>query len=115
MSTRHPEHPNWTTVGDVDYVDEDGYLYLIDHPSIADVAVFGLPNEEMGEEVKAVVELRQCTRASPELAEEIRASLAGYKVPRSVDFVDRLPRLGTGKLYKKALRDTYLREEGAVS
>jgi long-chain acyl-CoA synthetase len=87
---------------------------LIDHPSVADVAVFGLPNEEMGEEVKAVVELRDGVAPSPELGEEIRTfargALAGYKVPRSVDFVAQLPRLETGKLYKAALRDKYLRE-----
>ncbi len=137
-STRHPQHPTWTTVGDVGYVDADGYLYLtdrkafmiisggvniypqeiehvlIDHPNVADVAVFGLPNEEMGEEVKAVVELRDGVDPSPELGEELRtfarAALAGYKVPRTVDFVAQLPRLETGKLYKAALRDEYLRE-----
>jgi fatty-acyl-CoA synthase len=137
-STRHPRHPTWTTVGDVGYVDAEGYLYLtdrkafmiisggvniypqeiehvlIDHHSVADVAVFGLPNEEMGEEVKAVVELRDGVAPSPELGEEIRTfargALAGYKVPRSVDFVAQLPRLETGKLYKAALRDKYLRE-----
>ena len=134
-SARHPEHPLWTKLGDVGYVDDDGYLYLTDresfmiisggvniypqeiedcivmHPKVADVAVFGVPNETMGEEVKAVVQLAPGVTGSDALVSEIlehaKAHIAAYKVPRSVDFVAELPRLETGKLYKRLLRDRY--------
>jgi acyl-CoA synthetase (AMP-forming)/AMP-acid ligase II len=125
----------WATVGDMGYLDEDGYLYLTDrrdfmivsggvniypqeaenvlinHPKVLDVAVFGVPNEEMGEEVKAVVQPIDMADAGPELERELiefcRTSLAHYKCPRSVDFSDDLPRQPTGKLYKRLLRDRY--------
>lgn len=131
----HPDHPEWRTVGDVGYLDEDGYLYLTDrkafmiisggvniypqqiedalalHPKINDVAVIGVPNDELGEEVKAVVEPAAGIEPGEALAEEIRAfvreRLGRQLTPRSVDFTDALPRLPTGKLYKKALRDRY--------
>jgi long-chain acyl-CoA synthetase len=124
-----------STVGDVGYVDDDGYLYLTDratfmiisggvniypqecenllitHPKIADAAVFGVPNPDLGEEVKAVVQPMPGVLPGPELAEELIAfcsqSLARQKVPRSVDFEKELPRLPTGKLYKRLLRDRY--------
>ncbi len=125
----------WTTVGDVGYVDADGYLWLTDrkaftiisggvnvypqeaenvlatHPRVLDVAVFGVPNADLGEEPKAVVQLVDPSLASPALAAELiawcRDRLAHYKCPRSIDFEPALPRLPTGKLYKKALRDRY--------
>lgn len=124
-----------TTVGDVGYVDADNYLYLTDratfiiisggvniypqecenllitHPKVLDAAVFGVPNVDLGEEVKAVVQLLVGQVGTPELAQELmnycHANLARQKCPRSIDFTDELPRLPTGKLYKKALRDRY--------
>ncbi len=127
--------PGIGTLGDVGYLDEAGYLFLSDrkidmiisggvniypaeiegvlvgHPAVADAAVFGIPDDEMGEQVKAAVELVDGRTGSAELAAElvahVRGSLAGYKAPRSVDFVDRLPRHPTGKLYKRLLRDPY--------
>jgi long-chain acyl-CoA synthetase len=123
------------TLGDVGYLDEDGWLFLTDrsanliisggvniypaeveavlitHPAVGDVGVIGVPNEEWGEEVKAVVELQPGVERSPELAEELlawgRDRLAKYKCPRTVDFVDTLPREDNGKLYKRKLRDEY--------
>ena len=124
-----------STVGDVGYVDGDGYLHLTDratfmiisggvniypqecenllitHPKVADAAVFGVPNADLGEEVKAVVQLMPDEHPSPQMAEELIAfcgqHLARQKVPRSVDFEAELPRLPTGKLYKRLLRDRY--------
>ncbi len=124
-----------STVGDVGHVDADGYLYLTDrksymiisggvniypqetenllsaHPAVADVAVIGVPNEDLGEEVKAVVQLADPAAAGPELAQELidfcRDRLAHFKCPRTIDFVPELPRSATGKLYKRLLRDAY--------
>ena len=84
---------------------------LVLHPAVQDVAVFGVPNADFGEEVKAVVELAsghgptESTR--DDLMSYAKANLAGYKVPRSIDFTDALPRLPTGKLYKRLLKDQY--------
>ncbi|MEM9890161.1 MAG: acyl-CoA synthetase [Actinomycetota bacterium] len=133
--SRHPEHPNWSTLGDVGMVNEGGYLFLTDrkafmiiaggvniypqeiedclivHPKVADVAVFGVPNEDLGEEVKAVVQPEEGVEPSEEFARELLAyaeeHIARYKVPRSIDFRDELPRLPTGKLYKRILKDEY--------
>jgi long-chain acyl-CoA synthetase len=124
-----------STVGDVGYVDADGFLYLTDratfmiisggvniypqecenllitHPKIADAAVFGVPNADLGEEVKAVVQPMPGVSPGPELADELiqfcSQSLSRQKVPRSIDFEAELPRLPTGKLYKRLLRDRY--------
>jgi long-chain acyl-CoA synthetase len=84
---------------------------LITHPKVADAAVFGVPNPDLGEEVKAVVQPMPGVTPCPELAEELIAfcglQLSRQKVPRSVDFEEQLPRLPTGKLYKRLLRDRY--------
>jgi acyl-CoA synthetase (AMP-forming)/AMP-acid ligase II len=125
----------WSTLGDVGYVDKDGYLYLTDrkafmiisggvniypqeaenilinHPRVADVAVIGVPNEDFGEEVKAVVQPMNWSDATPALAEELvaycRQHLSAIKCPRTVDFERELPRHPTGKLYKRLIRDRY--------
>ena len=84
---------------------------LVTHPKVADVAVFGIPNEEFGEEVKAVVQLMDHCDASTETAEDItlwmKERLASLKVPRSIDFMEQLPRMDNGKLYKRHLMDAY--------
>jgi fatty-acyl-CoA synthase len=84
---------------------------LITHPAVLDVAVIGVPDDEMGEQVKAVVQPQRWEDAGPALAGELiehcRANLAHYKCPRSVDFERELPRLDNGKLYKRTLRDRY--------
>jgi long-chain acyl-CoA synthetase len=135
--TREARSPDgsMSTVGDVGYVDSDGFLHLTDrktfmiisggvniypqecenllitHPKIADAAVFGVPNPDLGEEVKAVVQPMPGIPSGPDLAEELivfcSQSLSRQKVPRSIDFEAELPRLPTGKLYKRLLRDRY--------
>lgn len=129
------EDGSMSTVGDIGYVDDDGFLYLTDratfmivsggvniypqecenllitHPKVADAAVFGVPNEDLGEEVKAVVQPMPGIKADAALADELiefcAKNLSRQKCPRSIDFMDELPRLPTGKLYKRLLRDRY--------
>jgi acyl-CoA synthetase (AMP-forming)/AMP-acid ligase II len=129
--SRSPQ--GYSTLGDIGYVDRDGYLYLTDrasfmiisggvniypqevenvllaHPLVADAAVFGVPNDEFGEEVKAAVELSKGATGDEVLAQELiafcRSRLAHFKCPRSIDFHTALPRHQTGKLYKRELRD----------
>jgi long-chain acyl-CoA synthetase len=135
QSARNSRHPTWTTLGDVGYLDEDGYLFLTDrkaymiisggvniypqeaenllisHPKVADVAVIGVPDQEMGEAVKAVVQPADWSMAGPELEAELigycRDRLSHVKCPKSVDFDPELPRHDTGKLYKRLIQDRY--------
>jgi long-chain acyl-CoA synthetase len=123
------------TVGDIGYLDSDGYLFLCDrssnmiisggvniypaeieselacHPAVADVAVFGIPHDDWGEEVKAVVEPADGVEPGPALTRELLEFLGGrvakYKLPRTIDYVAELPRDPNGKLYKRRLRDPY--------
>jgi fatty-acyl-CoA synthase len=132
---QHPLHKNWATVGDVGHVDGQGFVYLTDrraftiisggvniypqeienvlalHPRVADVAVIGLPHEDMGQEVKAVIQPAPGIEGTPdletELIEYVKGRIARYKAPRSIDFVTELPRNPVGKLEKKKLLATY--------
>ncbi|WP_174523761.1 acyl-CoA synthetase [Mycolicibacterium novocastrense] len=134
-AARHPDHETWSTVGDIGYVDSDGFLFITDrkaftiisggvniypqeienvlalHPQILDVAVIGVPDSEMGQQVKAVVQLRKGTEPSDDLGSEIisyvRDRLAHFKAPRTVEFVEELPRLETGKLAKGQLIERF--------
>ena len=131
--SRHPK--GWSTLGDIGYLDDEGYLYLTDrksfmiisggvniypqetenllvtHPKVMDVAVFGVPNEEFGEEVKAVVQPIDWADIGPELEAELiefcRENISHIKCPKSIDFEKELPRHPTGKLYKRLLKDRY--------
>ena len=131
----NPKHPDWSSLGDVGKLDADGFLYLTDrkafmiisggvniypqetenvlitHPKVADVAVIGVPDEEFGEAVKAVVQPMPGIQPSDELAAELMefclANLSKLKCPKSIDFDPELPRHPTGKLYKRLIRDRY--------
>jgi len=133
--SRNPMHPRWSTLGDIGYVDNDGYLFLTDrksymiisggvniypqevenllitHPQVADAAVIGVPNPDFGEEVKAVIQPLDIADATPAFAEQLIAfcheHLTPIKCPRSVDFDLALPRLDNGKLYKRLIKDRY--------
>ncbi|GAW92965.1 class I adenylate-forming enzyme family protein [Calderihabitans maritimus] len=132
--TKEAINGEWVTAGDMAYFDEEGYYYLVDrkhdmiisggeniypaeieevlikHPKISEVAVIGVPNEEWGEEVKAVVKLKDGeTATEEEILEWCKGKLAGYKRPRSVDFVEDFPRTATGKIIKRSLREPYWR------
>jgi long-chain acyl-CoA synthetase len=140
-SSRHPN--GWSTLGDVGYLDDDNFLYLTDrkaymiisggvniypqeaenvlvtHPKVVDVAVFGVPNDDFGEEVKAVVQpvtMPADDEAARALAQELilfcKSELADVKCPRSIDFRPELPRHPTGKLYKRLLKDEYWANAG---
>ena len=141
LGSSHPEHAEWRSIGDIGYLDGEGFLYLTDRkafmiisggvniypqqiedalamfPKLADVAVIGVPNEELGEEVKAVVQPAPGVAPSDELAREILSfvteKLGRQLTPRSVDFVEELPRLPTGKLAKGVLRDRYWGKQAA--
>ncbi|WP_139978066.1 acyl-CoA synthetase [Nocardioides litoris] len=138
-STQHPEHPNWTTVGDLGYLDDEGFLYLTDrkafmiisggvniypqeiedqltlHPAVLDIAVLGVPDEEMGERVVAFVQpaegISLADGGDEALAAELvayaRERIAHFKVPREIHFRDELPRTPTGKMVKGKLKEEY--------
>ena len=140
-SALNPKHPDWSSIGDIGKVDEDGFLYLTDrkafmiisggvniypqeaenilitHPKVADVAVIGVPDEEFGESVKAIVQPMPDVAPSDELATELMefclANLSKIKCPKSVDFDPELPRHPTGKLYKRLIRDRYWGNENS--
>ncbi len=142
-ASRDPKGRGWSTLGDVGYLDEDNFLYLTDrkafmiisggvniypqeaenilvnHPKVVDIAVFGVPNDDFGEEVKAVVQpvsMPASEADAKELEKELiaycRSHLADVKCPRSVDFRPELPRHPTGKLYKRLLKDEYWKAAG---
>ncbi|MCI4646029.1 MAG: acyl-CoA synthetase [Hyphomonadaceae bacterium] len=134
-NARHPDHDDWSSLGDVGRVDADGYLFLTDrkafmiisggvniypqetenvlitHPKVADCAVIGVPDPDFGEAVKAVVQPAEGVEGNEALAEELmafcRANLSKLKCPKSLDFDPALPRHATGKLYKRLIRDRY--------
>jgi long-chain acyl-CoA synthetase len=138
QKTARNRQQGWFTVGDIGYLDADGYLYLCDrdadtiisggvniypaeveaalltHPSVVDAAVIGVPDDEFGEAVKAIVQAYGPVEArlGQDLLEHCRSRLAHFKCPRSVEFRDELPRFDSGKLYRRRLRDEYWQNAG---
>lgn len=138
-SALHPAHPDWLCVGDLGYLDDDGYMYLTDrksftitsggvniyprqiedalalHPKLADVAVIGVPHAELGEHAMALIQLTDGVTANAALVDEFKAfvgdKLGRQLVPRVIKFVEELPRIPTGKLNKNQLRDDYSRSD----
>lgn len=134
-NSRNPIHPSWSTLGDIGYVDDEGYLFLTDrknfviisggvniypqetenliiqHPKVFDVAIIGVPNADMGEEMKAVIQPVDWADATEAFGQDIieycRDKLGPIKTPKSVDFDKALPRQENGKLYKRLLRSRY--------
>jgi long-chain acyl-CoA synthetase len=134
-ATRQTQRGEWRSVGDVAWMDDDGFVYICDrkrdmiisggvniypaeieaefsgHPAVDDVAVFGIPHDEWGEEIKAVVQPAPGAEPGPALTADLLAFLgdrvARFKLPRSIDYVSELPRDPNGKLYKRRLRDPY--------
>ncbi|GAA3133741.1 acyl-CoA synthetase [Rhodococcus baikonurensis] len=141
LQVQHPQHPNWATTGNIGWVDADGYLYLTDrrafvitsgganihpqeaenvltlHPAVLDVGVVGVPDADMSEAVKAVVQLETGFVPSPELERElidyVRERIAKYKALTSVDFAQDLPQTPTGKLVKGKIKERYLTQASA--
>jgi acyl-CoA synthetase (AMP-forming)/AMP-acid ligase II len=139
-ASRSPQ--GWSTINDIGYLDEEGYLYLTDratnmiisggvniypqeaenvlvmHPKVMDAAVIGIPNEDFGEEVKGVVQPRDMSDAGPEMEQELiaycRSKLSKIKCPASIDFEAELPRTATGKLLKRLLKDRYWQNESNI-
>ncbi|MCW2957116.1 MAG: AMP-dependent synthetase and ligase, partial [Thermoleophilia bacterium] len=142
-AAQHPLHDNWSTVGDIGHVDEDGYLFLTDrqsfmiisggvniypqevenalalHDAVYDIAVIGVQDDEMGQRVHGVVQLEPGHDPTPELERELieflRANIAHYKVPKTIDFWDALPRNAMGKMLKREVASKHAQLQASAS